>query len=208
VIITRPKPFEKVVASLPGRVFVVGCGTCATLCQTGGEEQVKAMVSRLEGRVTGSAVVESPCDLRLVKRDLKGSRPMVDEAEAVLALCCGAGAQVLAEYTGKILIPCLDTLFIGKTERIGRFYERCRACTDCLLYETGGICPVTMCSKGLINGPCGGAAEGKCEVGGYRWDCAWTKIYDALKRQGRLGHLKFRPPRDRSGKAHPQEIVG
>jgi len=189
-------------------VFIVGCGTCATSCQTGGEDQVKEMQKRLGKKVIGKAVVESPCDLRIVRRDLAGSKEALSRADAVLVLCCGAGVQTIADYTGKTVIPGLDTLFIGKIERIGRVYERCRACTDCLLYETGGICPVSRCSKGLMNGPCGGMADGKCEAGGHTRDCAWVLIYNKLKEQGRLEIFsKYRQPRDRSKKSQPQEIL-
>jgi hypothetical protein len=159
-------------------------------------------------KATGFAMVEAPCDLRLVKRDLAPFKNMLEKSDAVLVLSCGAGVQVIGDHTGKAVIPGLDTLFIGKIERIGRLYERCRACTDCLLYETGGICPVTRCSKGLLNGPCGGMADGKCEAGGHTRDCAWILIYNNLKKQGRLElFIKYREPRDRSLKAQPQELL-
>ncbi|MBM5805481.1 MAG: 5,10-methylenetetrahydrofolate reductase [Candidatus Verstraetearchaeota archaeon] len=210
MIITKSKVPEKILEMTKPykRIFIVGCGTCSTACQTGGEEQVKEMAERLGVKVIGKAVVESPCDLRLVKRDLGGSRQLLEEADALLILSCGAGAQALAEHTGKIIIPGLDTVFVGEIERIGRFYERCRACADCVIYETGGICPVVRCSKGLLNGPCGGMANGKCEASGHTRDCAWVLIYNALKKQGRLDlFAKFRPPMDRSKKAQPQEVV-
>jgi len=211
LIITKPKSVEKI-AEMAGpfaRVFIVGCGTCATSCQTGGEEQVKQLAGMLGKKVAGAAVVEAPCDLRLVKRDLGKWKSKLGGADAILVLSCGAGAQAVGDYTGKAVIPGLDTLFIAKIEKIGRLYERCRACTDCLLYETGGICPVVRCSKGLFNGPCGGMANGKCEAGGHTRDCAWVLIYESLKRQGRLGlYAKYRAPRDRSRKAQPQELLG
>lgn len=210
LIITKPKSHEKIAEmTAPYRkIFIIGCGTCATGCQTGGEEQVKAMAERLKPNVVGTAVVESPCDMRLNRKDLQASKTILDEADAVLVLSCGAGAQTLAEFTDKIIIPGLDTIFIGKTERIGRYYERCRACTDCILLETGGVCPIVRCSKGLLNGPCGGQVKGKCEVGGYTHDCAWVLIYNTLKKQGRIDLFKkFRSPKDRSPKAQPQEIV-
>lgn len=210
MIITRSKPLDRIMEMcLPyERIVVVGCGTCATTCQTGGEEQVKHLAERLGAKVVGTTVVESPCDLRIVKRDLARLKQPLDKADAILVLSCGAGVQVVGEQTGKTVIPGLDTLFIGEIERMGRLHERCRACSDCLLFETGGICPVSRCAKGLMNGPCGGMVNGKCEAGDYSRDCAWVLIYNKLKQQGRLGEFsKFREPRDRSKKAQPQDLV-
>ncbi len=210
------EPYEK--------LFVVGCGLCSTLCQTGGEEQVEDMIKQLRGEkaILGSVVVESPCDLRVARRDTREVGKEIAEADAILALCCGVGVQALTDLTGKIVIPALNTSFLGKVERIGRFYERCRMCGDCILYETGGICPIARCPKGLMNGPCGGAIDGKCEVKTERVtvdkegnevneiverDCAWILIYNRLKELGRLDLFrKYRPPRDRSISAHPREV--
>jgi ferredoxin len=210
LIITKPKPTDKVIemARPFNKIFVVGCGTCATGCQTGGEEQVKELMSLLGKKGAGWAMVEAPCDLRLVKKDLNEYMARLSLADAILVLSCGAGVQVVGEHMGKVVLPGLDTLFIGKTERIGKQYERCRACTDCMLHETGGICAVVRCSKGLLNGPCGGMAEGKCEAGGHTHDCAWVLIYENLKKQGRLElFTKYREPKDRSKKAQPQELM-
>jgi ferredoxin len=210
LIITKPKPTEKIMEMVKpfDKVFIVGCGTCASTCQTGGEEQAKQLLGMLGKKSIGWAVVEAPCDLRLVKRDLGKYKARLGLADAVLVLSCGAGVQAVGDHTGKAVIPGLDTLFIGKIERIGKFYERCRACSDCMLYETGGICPVVRCSKGLLNGPCGGMADGKCEAGGHTRDCAWVLIYENLKKQGRLeSFTKYREPKDRSKKAQPQELL-
>jgi len=209
LIITKSKPKEVVLRSVGDRkrVFIVGCGTCATLCQTGGEEQVEEMANLLRERSVGKVVVETPCDIRVLKRDLSPHLGMIESADAILALCCGAGAQAISELTGKIVIPGLDTLFLGETERIGRFYERCRACGDCIIYETGGICPIVRCAKGLLNGPCGGMANGKCEAGGYMRDCAWVLIYRRLKELGMTQRfMEIRAVRDRSRRSEPQEL--
>ncbi len=209
MIITKSKPKEAVLRSLEDitKVFIVGCGTCATLCQTGGEEQVEEMSKFLRERSVGKVVVETPCDIRVLKRDLSPHLGTIESADAILALCCGSGAQAISEFTGKIVVPGLDTLFVGETERIGRFYERCRACGDCIIHETGGICPIVRCAKGLLNGPCGGMANGKCEAGGHTRDCAWVLIYTRLKEQGLVERFKeIRTVRDRSKRAEPQEL--
>lgn len=210
MIITRQKPFEEIqeMTAPFDKLFVIGCGTCSTSCQTGGEEQVAEMVERLGDKVIGSAMVEEPCDLRIDRKDLKAHRGTISEADAILAMSCGVGVQAIGDYTDKVVLPALETLFIGETERIGKFYDRCVACGECILGETGGICPITRCPKGLLNGPCGGQVEGKCEVGEYNNDCAWVLIYNRLNEQGRLDlFTKFRPPRDFSKKTLTTELI-
>ncbi|MGQ9759824.1 MAG: methylenetetrahydrofolate reductase C-terminal domain-containing protein [Candidatus Methanomethylicaceae archaeon] len=211
MIITKSKPREELMRLVEGRkgVFIVGCGTCATVCQTGGEEEVEDLAKTLGDKVSGKVVVETPCDLRVLRRDLGQYSAPIKSADSIIALCCGSGAQAIAEFTGKIVIPGLDTLFAGETERIGKFYERCRACGDCLLYETGGICPLVRCAKALLNGPCGGMADGKCEAGGHVRECAWVLIYRRLKELGMEERFRaIRPVVDRSRRAQPQELIG
>ena len=203
MIITKQKPIEEIdemIKPFP-KLFIVGCGTCSTSCMTGGEEQVQEMAERLGDRVLGTKVVEDPCDIRINRRDLREYKKEIAEADAVLVMSCGVGVQTIGDYANKVVLPASDTLFIGETERLGIFHDRCKACGECILDETGGICPLTRCSKGLLNGPCGGQVNGKCEVGDYEEDCAWVQIYDRLKEQDRLDLFTiFRPPRDNSKK--------
>lgn len=210
MIITKQKPLEEIMArSKPyQKIFVAGCGKCATTCQTGGEKEVHAMVEKLSDRISGFVVVEEPCDLRLTRRDLKTYRKTIAGSDAVLVMNCGAGVQTIADYTGKVVIPALDTLFIGSTERIGKFYDKCKACGECILDETAGVCPITRCPKSILNGPCGGTVDGKCEVGAYDHDCAWTLIYERLKEQDRLDLFTiFRPPKDYGKKTLLRELI-
>jgi ferredoxin len=203
MIITEQKAMEEIQEMIApyGKLFIVGCGTCSTSCQTGGEDEVKEMTERLGDRVAGWAMVEDPCDLRLDRRDLKAYKKQIEESDAILVMACGAGVQTVGTYSNMIVLPALNTLFIGETERLGKFHDMCRACGDCILDETGGICPLTRCAKGLLNGPCGGQVKGKCEVGDYEYECAWVQIYDRLKEQDRLDlFTAFRPPRDFSKK--------
>lgn len=214
MIITQQKPLEEILKMLEpfNKVFIIGCGTCSTVCQTGGEEQVEQMAETLkkEGKeITGSVVVEAPCDARLLRRDTRKMKKAIEESEALLCMTCGAGVQDIVQHLKKISVPALNTKFLGQIERIGEFYERCRACGECILYETGGICPIVRCPKGMMNGPCGGMFEGKCEVGGYQRDCAWVLIYNRLKELGMLDLYKsYKPPRDNSQlNIQPREIV-
>ena len=212
MIITQQKPLDEIQRMLKPykKIFVIGCGTCSTTCQTGGEDQVKEMVKKLEDKkIVGTMVVESPCDARLLKKDANKHKEEIAEADAILCMSCGAGVQDIVDNLGKVSIPCLDTKFIGKIERIGQFYERCRACGDCVLWDTGGICPIVRCPKGMLNGPCGGMFDGKCEVGGYKNDCAWVLIYDRLNKLGMLDLISdYKAPRDNSKlNVQPREIV-
>ncbi|MEE9459898.1 MAG: methylenetetrahydrofolate reductase C-terminal domain-containing protein [Candidatus Bathyarchaeia archaeon] len=213
MIITIQKPDEEIKKMIEGRdkIFIVGCGTCATECQTGGEEQVEDLKNKLEGlgkKVTGQTIIESVCDQRLTRRDLRRNKEAVNDSSAIMVLSCGTATQTVSEISKKITIPCCDTEFIGTTERIGKFYERCRACGECILYDTGGICPIARCGKTLLNGPCGGQTKGKCEVGGWEKECAWIQIYERLRDENRLDLFKkYRPPKDHSEMASQREVI-
>jgi len=189
-------------------ILVVGCGTCATEVQTGGEKQVKELAEELRGRwFVDTLMVEAPCDERIARRDWRKFTKQGKDFDALLVLSCGAGVQTMSEVIEIPCIPGLDTHFLGKVERIGLYYERCRACGKCKLAETAGICPVTRCAKGLMNGPCGGMIDGKCEVKGYVRDCAWYLIWKRLKKQGRMELFrKIRPPRQFGLEAYPRGI--
>ena len=200
MIITESKLFSDILLNLKPykKVFIIGCAACATKCQTGDEDSVIKMRSELEkaGKaVTGYAVLDTPCDIRIAKRDL-GKSAGAQEADAILVLACGAGAQSAEKVIKKPLIPGLNPVFIGTAERIGVYHEYCSVCGECILDRTAGICPVTRCSKGLVNGPCGGMVDGKCEVDLDK-DCAWVLIYKKLKESGSQQNIKtnYMPPR-------------
>jgi hypothetical protein len=207
VIVTQKKEFNEVLESLKAnglnKLIVIGCQSCATKCMTGGEDQVKEMVEKLKQNgktVLASKVFEEPCDMRLVKRDfnaLKKDNPQAANADGALVMSCGLGCQSFQEVTAKKVVPANDTIFMGVTERLGVYHEYCKACGHCYLGETGGICPIARCAKGLVNGPCGGCQEGKCEYGGYKNDCAWALIYNKLKETNRLNQfMVFHPPKN------------
>ena len=210
MILTTTKPLEEIQRYLEpyANVMVVGCGTCATKVQTGGEKQVMEMADRLRGNwFVSTMIVEAPCDERLTRKDWRKIQRQGKNVDALLCLSCGAGVQTLAEVAELPCIPGLNTHFLGKVERLGLYYERCRACGNCYLGETGGICPVTRCAKNLMNGPCGGMLDGKCEVGGYVRDCAWYLIWERLRKFGRIDLFrKIRPPRQFGLEAYPRGI--
>lgn len=196
--ITRQKPFEEIQEQLEAfdRVFIAGCGTCATVTETGGIEQVKEMNDRLRElgkRVTGWIVIPTACD-EMTAEVMKENKRAITDANCILVMSCALGVHRISLYIDQPVIPALDTLFIAVEDTPGSFQEVCAQCGKCVLGRTAGICPLTMCHKGLLNGPCGGTNDGKCEVDRDK-DCAWTLIYNRLKEQNRLYLMKqYNPP--------------
>ena len=205
--ITRPKPEQEIDRLLDGlgRVFIIGCGTCTTLTRTGGAPEVSEMRNHLTRKgkmITGDVVLPVACD-NLTGQALKDYADQIRLADALLIMSCAFGAQTIARQGKKIVVPAVDTLFIGKESSVGLFDEICTQCGTCIIGETGGICPVTSCHKGMVNGPCGGTKNGKCEIDPMR-DCAWTLIYNRLKDLGRLDAMrKYHKPRNHQGEPMP-----
>jgi ferredoxin len=183
------------------KILVLGCGTCVTVCLAGGEREVSIIASalRIASRVQGlgfeidELVVERQCDNIFIEQAAEA----IQKCDAVLSLGCGAGVQAIAErYSQKPVYAGLDTAFLGILEERGVWTEKCAACGSCLLHKYGGICPVTRCAKHLLNGPCGGSREDRCEVRPDR-PCGWQLIYTRLKNIGQLDRLKeIEPPKN------------
>lgn len=211
MIVSTQKPLEQIVAALDGgsRVFIIGCAKCATVCKSGGEEEVFRMQEALTEagkEVTGTIVIDETCHMLRTSRDLRARQDQVDQADFLLVLSCGAGIQSVSEATEKKVIAGTDSRFLGNIRRFGQFEQRCSLCGDCRLNDTGGICPVTVCAKGLLNGPCGGMEDGTCEVD-RNSRCAWVTIYERLERQQRVASLdSTTPARDFAHKRHPHRL--
>jgi ferredoxin len=206
-VITRQKKFDEILRMIDdyGRVFVVGCGTCATACRTGGVEEAADMRERLTAAgklVTGVTVVSAVCDTPWsLFREQSGRA--IHHAEALVVMACGLGVQNVASYEIRPVVPALDTLFLGIEDRPRSYTESCRHCGDCVLGFTAGICPVTLCHKGLLNGPCGGMDDGMCEVGSGV-PCAWATIFERLERMGQAGPAgRILAPRNHAVRARP-----
>ena len=108
----------------------------------------------------------------------------LDEYDSILVFACGAGIQIVAEQLeNKEIIPAVDTTGIGAKLK-DKIEIYCKACGNCILDLTGGICPVARCPKSLLNGPCGGVQKGQCELGDR--PCAWVLIYEKMKSTGKL----------------------
>lgn len=208
--ITRQKSFEEIKEQLAdfARPFIIGCGTCTTMTKTGGIDQVLEMKDHLreiDKRVSGWTVIPTACD-EMTEVAMKENSRAIENASCILAMTCALGVHRISLYIGRPVIPALDTLFIAVEDSPGYFREVCVQCGQCVLGETAGICPITTCHKGLLNGPCGGTNNGKCEVDKEK-DCAWTLIYERLKEQGRLALMrKYHPPRNFQVVMRPRTI--
>jgi hypothetical protein len=208
--ITRQKPFEEIKQQLDGfdRVFIVGCGTCTTMTRTGGIEQVvemKGQLQEIDKLVSGWAVIPIACD-EMSELAMKENQSAIQNSNCALIMTCALGVHRISTYIDLPVIPALDTLFIGVEETPGYFLEVCAQCGQCVIGETAGICPITACHKGLLNGPCGGTNNGKCEVDSEK-DCAWTLIYERLKAQNRLDLMrKYQPPHNFQASPRPRTV--
>lgn len=211
MIITKKKDREAVLSMLSGyeNVFILGCNTCAESIETGGPEQVAELSEFLREKgktVTGTAVIDPICHVLNAKRQMRERADEVSAADAIVVMSCGAGVQTISDEFDKAVFPALDSVFLGNVVRHGIYDERCSLCGECILDTTGGICPVTRCAKGLLNGPCGGMTEGKCEVDPDQ-DCAWALIYARLDRMGRTDKMaEIAKPKDHSLHRKPVKI--
>jgi ferredoxin len=214
MIVSEPKPFVELLDSLKEyhKIFLVGCGDCATACKTGGEEQLLEMKKQLEGQgktVLGVCIPESTCVAAKLKTELAKNMQLLRQADAILVLSCGLGVQSVKDNDrlGLSILPGCNTVFGATMDSLGNFQEKCSMCADCVLEVTGGICPITLCPKSLLNGPCGGMNKGKCELDKDR-DCAWVLIYRELEKKQKLDKIKkIHGPRDFKKALKPHKLV-
>jgi ferredoxin len=198
MIVANRKPFAEIKEMLRGysKVLNVGCGTCVSVCLTGGEKEVDLLNAEIEmtRRLDDNPInihghtIERQCD----REYLAELDSIIEEGkyDALLSMACGVGIQFLAERYPLIpTFPAVDTSGLAVNQAVGWYEERCRSCSECVLGFTGGICPITLCAKGLLNGPCGGTNIGNCEISNEQ-PCAWHRIYHRLKGQNRLDAIK------------------
>jgi hypothetical protein len=193
MLYSEQKPIEEILAYLEKdkSVFILGCHGCAKSSGSGGHSAVAAMQEKLTAagkKVTGAKVIDFLCYKALVKSGLRGRIEQVQAADAVLVLTCGIGVQCVAAAINKPVYPGCNTINRGGIRGEWEGSERCNECGQCLLWHTGGICPLTACTKSLVSGACGGAKNGKCEISQDR-DCGWELIYNRLKERGLLNRL-------------------
>ncbi|RKY62963.1 MAG: 5,10-methylenetetrahydrofolate reductase [Candidatus Latescibacterota bacterium] len=215
------KPLEEILEYLQGKekVVVMGCGGCATVFHTGGKPEVEEMAEKLsENGKEVLAAIAPPfgtftCYAPWSLEQMKPHRKEIEECDAILMLTCGDGLQVVREFVLEGEFGIRKPIYPG-TNPIGHmgggptlFKEKCMQCGECEMGRLVGICPLTQCPKGFLNGPCGGTTkDGKCEVDPER-ECAWVMIYERLKEFGELDKLdEVREPKDWSKMQRPRKI--
>jgi ferredoxin len=203
MIVGEQKPIEEIkqIIAPYQKILILGCGTCVKTCFAGGEDETAVLASamRLAFKKDGKELkveeltVERQCENEFVQEAAEA----IGRNQAVLSLACGAGVQAIAKRFSKApVLPGVNTTFIGIQEHQGLFTEECQGCGNCELAVFGGVCPITRCSKKLLNGPCGGSQKGKCEVGPDT-DCAWQLIIERLTTLNQIDNLRtYIPPKN------------
>ncbi len=218
MIVVERKPLAEIRGFIEGynRILILGCGTCTTVCLAGGEAEVKVVASglRIAFLQEGKEVeILEDCITRQCEPEFleAAQRKVRDEAiEAVVSLGCGVGVNLMAGLLGTVpVFPGVNTEFFGAAVEPGTWQEMCIGCGNCIVHLTGGICPIARCSKSLLNGPCGGTKDGKCEID-EDLDCCWALIVERMRSLGRLEDLgTIIPPNDWSTSRHggPRRVV-
>ena len=189
------KAYDELADLLENRnnLFVIACNKCFKEFETTNEpdcDQFLKLAEGLDKTVTGVAKADFLCNKYKAVKALPDMIP--EGTEHVVVISCGLGVQTVADVTGKSVIAAANSLNYTGHHGMALTKKACDACAQCYLNMTGGICPIVDCSKSLINGQCGGAKDGKCEVSPDK-DCAWQKIQERLEKQGRLEELKAQP---------------
>lgn len=204
MIVGERKPFSEIMSMVEdfSKILIVGCGSCVTICMAGGEEEVKILGSQLRlafQKNKRDIEVEEAMALRQCDDEYMNKPALIDKvkkADIVISMACGVGVQHTTAFFNRIVtnkpikvVPSLNTTFMGANIDVGIWEECCVGCGDCVLEKTGGICPITRCAKSLLNGPCGGSSNGKCEIN-KETDCAWHLIVERLEALGELDRIK------------------
>ena len=190
MLITELKAKETIASLASGKVFIINCHGCREIRfpEKEADELQKELAEA--GKVTGIITTDYICNPENLKLRLEKHAAAIAEAEAVLVFSCGVGVQTVSDYLeDKKVFACCDTYALPGFQGVTPLEHDCRQCGECYLNLTGGICPITACSKSLVNGQCGGAKDGKCEVD-PSMECGWERIIKRLTAIGRLDALK------------------
>ena len=190
MLITELKERAELDRLIRGRVFLVICHGCREVHFPGAETEALRRELEAAGVVTGTVTTDYICNPEQLKQRLLGCTAAVEEADGILVFSCGVGVQTVAEsYPAKPVYACCDTHALPGYQGVTPLEHGCDRCGQCYLNLTGGICPVTACTKGLLNGQCGGARNGMCEAD-PGMECGWERIIRRLTQVGRLDVLK------------------
>ncbi|PHR28138.1 MAG: hypothetical protein COA36_07665 [Desulfotalea sp.] len=219
MIVGEQKPFDEIWAMVKEhkQITVFGCNTCVSVCHQGGNKEAEILASLLRMMASQEELdiviedsgIERQCEHLFFEK----VNEKLQRSESVLSLACGIGVQfIAAKYPNLPVYPALNTTFLGDVQADGLFTEKCQACGDCLLGVTGGICPVSRCCKRILNGPCGGSTNGKCEISADI-DCAWQLVVDRLEALGKLDEYEKIIPikdwsKDRAGGPRSFKLEG
>ena len=190
MLITELKSKEAIEALVTGKVFIINCHGCKEIHFP--EKEAEALEKELmeKGVVTGVITTDYICNPENLQLRLQKHAAAIEAADMILVLSCGVGVQtVAAAFENKKVCAACDTYALPGYQGVTPLEVDCKQCGECFLNLTGGICPLTACSKSLVNGQCGGAKNGKCEVD-PNMECGWERIYQKLKKIGRLDALK------------------
>jgi ferredoxin len=203
MIVADRKPINEILEMIKdcNKILILGCKGCVTVCNVGGTKEVGILASILkiarnkEGK--SLEVVEETLERQCDPEYIQQVKDMVNDYDGVISMACGVGPQFLSEaYPNQRFFPALNTTFFGGAVEHGIWAERCAGCGTCIIHNYDGMCPIARCSKSLLNGPCGGSAQGKCEIS-KEVDCIWDLIVTKKMDQGRLEELtKQKPVKD------------
>ena len=190
MLITELKAKETIEALAQGKVFILNCHGCKEIRFPEQEADILQKELAQTGKVCGIATLDYICNADNLKQRLEKYTSRVEEADTLLVFSCGVGVQTVADlFPGKRVLACCDTYRLPGFQGVTPLEHDCDQCGQCYLNLTGGICPITACSKGLVNGQCGGAKNGMCEVD-PNMECGWERITRKLTELGRLDVLK------------------
>lgn len=209
MIIGDRKPLDEILEMVKDakKILVLGCRGCVTVCSTGGEREVEILSSllRLGFRKQGkeAEVIEGSLVRQCDREFIESLDEWKGKYDVILSMACGVGVNFIANLRpGTPVYPAINTTFYGGSPEQGVWTEQCAGCGNCVLHVTGGLCPVARCAKSLMNGPCGGSVDGRCEIH-PDVECIWQLIYERMGRIGQQEEMKnIAPIRDWSSSGH------